>query len=363
MWIIAVAFVVLAILALITVVGHGSWVVLAWLFRGCRSRSSFSIYEPTLSDDRAATMRHLERLFYRGLVDREACAKLMQLVAEDANAAPMAKVVGEPIAGPAVVEGDQPSSGAIVQDQLEAFLLKKRSSVGEQTIPPPLPQTPTWQPDPIGVETPPPLPEYKAVSSPRRSFSEMFTGFMAEKNIRWGELIGGMLILGCSTALVISLWSHIAAIPALKFVIFTAMTTALFGAGLFAHHRWKLPTTSRAVLLIASMLVPLNFLAFAAFAMQQPDGGGGETSAIVIEVASVFSFCRADLFGWSYCDGRCADRVCCRACCVVCSGDGCSACLVVRPSREMGHRFVSRRVEYSLDVLCLMAGVASWGSR
>ena len=41
---------------------------------------------------------------------------------------------------------------------------------------------------------PPPRP-------PRKSFSEMLNAFMEESNIRWGEIIGGLLIIGCSTAL------------------------------------------------------------------------------------------------------------------------------------------------------------------
>ena len=88
---------------------------------------------------------------------------------------------------------------------------------------------------------------------------------MEQKNIRWGELVGGLLIVGCSVALVLSFWAEISQRPVLKFSIFTAVTGALFGLGLYTEHRWKLPTTSRGVLLIATLLVPLNFLAFAAF--------------------------------------------------------------------------------------------------
>lgn len=43
--------------------------------------------------------------------------------------------------------------------------------------------------------------------SPRRPLSEMLAAFMEESNIRWGELVGGLRIVGCSLALIISLWS------------------------------------------------------------------------------------------------------------------------------------------------------------
>jgi hypothetical protein len=95
----------------------------------------------------------------------------------------------------------------------------------------------------------------------------MFASFMEENNIRWGELIGGLLIIGCSTALVISFWTGITERPWLQFSVFTAVTAALFGLGLYTEHRWKLPNTSRGILLISTLLVPLNFLAFAALSV------------------------------------------------------------------------------------------------
>lgn len=113
--------------------------------------------------------------------------------------------------------------------------------------------------------------------SPRRPLSEVLNAFMEESNIRWGEIVGGLLIVGCSTALVVSLWSEISQIPVLKFLIFTTVTAALFGIGLYTEHRWKLPTTSRGILTIAALLVPLNFLAIAAVS-----GGAESPGALVI---------------------------------------------------------------------------------
>src|ERR1041385_8343590 len=65
---------------------------------------------------------------------------------------------------------------------------------------------PTSAPIPVEVVAPPPRP-------PRRPFSEVLTSFMEESNIRWGEIIGGLLIIGCSPALVVSLWSQLSQIP------------------------------------------------------------------------------------------------------------------------------------------------------
>ena len=88
---------------------------------------------------------------------------------------------------------------------------------------------------------------------------------MEERNMRWGELVGGLLIVSCSIALVISFWSAIAERPWLKFFLFNGVTAALFGVGFYSEHRWRLRTTSRGLLTIGTLLVPLNFLAIAAF--------------------------------------------------------------------------------------------------
>ena len=112
---------------------------------------------------------------------------------------------------------------------------------------------------------------------PRKPFAEVLAAFMEQSNIRWGEIIGGLLIIGCSTALVISLWAQISRVPVMKFLIFTTVTAALFGVGFYTEHHWKLPTTSRGILTIATLLVPLNFLAIAAVS-----AGWRHGSALVI---------------------------------------------------------------------------------
>jgi len=114
---------------------------------------------------------------------------------------------------------------------------------------------------------------------------------MEESNIRWGEIIGGLLIIGCSTALVVSLWAQISQIPVVKFLIFTTVTAVLFGIGLYTEHRWKLPTTSRGILTIATLLVPLNFLAIAAVSASNTSGAlviGSELVAPAIFLCLVY---------------------------------------------------------------------------
>jgi hypothetical protein len=119
---------------------------------------------------------------------------------------------------------------------------------------------------------------------------------MEESSIRWGELIGGLLIVGGSIALVVSLWSEIAARPFMKFSIFIGVTTALFGLGFYSAHRWKLPTTSRGALIISTLLAPLNFLAMTKFSHETVSASlpviGGELFSLALFFFLVYQAAR-----------------------------------------------------------------------
>ena len=134
----------------------------------------------------------------------------------------------------------------------------------------------------------------RPATKPRARLADLLSRFMEEKNIRWGELVGGLLIVCCSIALVISFWAKIAERPFLKFFLFNGVTAALFGLGLYAAHRWKLRTTSRAVLMISILLVPLNFLAIAAFSQDTP---ANLTLTIAGEIVSLALFATLCYFG------------------------------------------------------------------
>jgi hypothetical protein len=147
----------------------------------------------------------------------------------------------------------------------------------QATIRPPVPQ-PRPEPRPV---LPPPVPP-----APRRSFGEMLAGFMEERNILWGELVGGLLIVGCSIALVISLRETLEKIPYFPFLIVGALAAALIGAGRYTLSHWKLESTSRGLLVIGTMLVPLSFTVLAWVASEQK-GGMWE---IPVQVAAVAFF-------------------------------------------------------------------------
>jgi hypothetical protein len=116
---------------------------------------------------------------------------------------------------------------------------------------------------PVAIETPP---------TPRRSLSEWLSVFMEERNVLWGEVIGGMLIVGCSIALVISLWRALETIPYSPFLILATLTSGLIGSGFYTLHRWKLESTSRGLLMIGMLLVPLDFLVLAGLSGDEGSG-------------------------------------------------------------------------------------------
>lgn len=138
---------------------------------------------------------------------------------------------------------------------------------------------------PTSVGAPRPVIE-RTPEPPAKPFSKIFASFLEEKNIRWGELIGGLLIICSSIALVLSFWQQISARPLLKFGLFNGVTAALFMLGLYVERRWRLPTTTHGILLISVLLVPLNFLGIAAFTLDKAPTDvlalGGELLSIVL---------------------------------------------------------------------------------
>jgi hypothetical protein len=109
---------------------------------------------------------------------------------------------------------------------------------------------------------------------PSRPLSDLMRAFMDENNIRWGELISGLLIVGSAIGLVISLWATLRdAIPYFPALVFMLVTAAIHGAGMYTLDRWNLKSTSRGLLIIALFLIPLNYLAAVALSIgpnQQP---------------------------------------------------------------------------------------------
>ncbi len=130
--------------------------------------------------------------------------------------------------------------------------------------------------------------EGRSSAAPSRHGS-FVAAFMEERNILWGELVGGLLIVGCSIALVVTLWRSLESIPYFPFLLSTFITLALYGAGQYTLHHWRLTATSRGLLVIALLLTPLNLL------LLSDDITRGEASVLLDAIVKLGAIA---LFAW-----------------------------------------------------------------
>jgi hypothetical protein len=326
-------FIILFILlTIITLIGHGIWVFLAWFLRTVsgnqkeagipsistppepprpapKSESHACVncgepltiqmkfcgvcgaHRPTLAQEEhlrelQITLRHLDRLRQAGEYKADFAELTRTFEAERdwilfPNGKPerrpeaaASRKAAKPEAKPQPVEPRKAATPPFITPAM----FEDRPQVDSA------PRAGAWSKDSEKPPPPPPPP-------PRKPFADVLAAFMEQSNIRWGEIIGGLLIIGCSTALVVSLWAQISRVPVIKFLIFTTVTAALFGIGFYTAHRWKLPTTSRGILTIATLLVPLNFLAIAAVSTNTTPGVvvlGSEIIAPVVFLCLVY---------------------------------------------------------------------------
>ncbi len=118
-----------------------------------------------------------------------------------------------------------------------------------------------------------------------KSFGEMLVEFMEPHNIRWGEVIGGLLFVIGAAALVGSQWEALQRYWLFRFGVAAAVTSAVFGVGLYCYHRWRLEATGRGLLLISTLLVPLNFLAMGGL-----DQAGPWPTSLALQAAALALF-------------------------------------------------------------------------
>ncbi|MGD9722986.1 MAG: hypothetical protein AB7O59_21435 [Pirellulales bacterium] len=340
-------------LVIVATVGHGLWVAAAWMLRNsspsepsaawrkqqhshcprcglplaahkcpaCGWPGSFHVdRRPAAALD--ALAQQIERLQSTGVIQSDTSARLLLAIATErtALAAPgdaaqgaavvqpvPPAVVPEPsfVANPDVVAAEvveeaatpiatQPTPSFSARASTEPLPPRERlfagaaSSAGHAAPPPA-----TRAHDPLFGDDPPAASKPAAPAAPpRRAWTDWLAAFMEERNIRWGELVGGLLIVCGSIALVVSFWAQIAERPLLKFLLFNGVTAGLFGVGFYSEHRWRLRTTSQGLLTIGCLLVPLNFMAIAAFttaaAADHPLTIGGEILSVALFSTLVF---------------------------------------------------------------------------
>jgi hypothetical protein len=252
----------------VTVIGHGMWLVAAWLLRGMFSDTDSPPEAPppliqpprSLSDDLRVTAEQVKRLAQRGSLSPQQSAELLAIL--DSELARLA-ILHLPVGSKLLPENRQqpahhaqagPSLAPVNVDAevVDAILVEPPSALAPQAA-----AAAALQPvHPLDRPTlPPPLP---APSLPQRSLADMLQGFMEESNIRWGEILAAMLMVLCSVGLVISLRATLQNIPYFPAILFTLFTVSFHGAGMYTLHRWNLQAVSRVILIISLLLVPLT---------------------------------------------------------------------------------------------------------
>lgn len=187
--------------------------------------------------------------------------------------AAVAPITGQPIPSTDAIVLAEAKQGSLEQGpQVKAAATTPVGVPASQSTPrshalpvsaPAVPQASTSPaaPVPPGTRAPWEMPDPKP-RPPRKSLAEWSHSFMEERNIHWGELASGILIVGSALGLVISLRRELQdTIPYFPALLFLMISLAVHYAGVYTLKRWRLRSTSRGLLLISLLLVPLNFLA------------------------------------------------------------------------------------------------------
>ncbi len=331
--------IVVVVLTIVTLVGHGIWATIAFLIRtlssgsprgGCtqcgqrrvkkqdafcpRCKVPYGLTGTDLrASDALAAGRQLKQFVEQGTMDLATHNHWMELLRQQYFSA-----IGEtPAEAPdvlALLNADElpTSPKRTLPSRADIEPQSARAAADTPSVPPAetadivfaevvdeAPARAAPPADSAGEPSPlTPVPVKRSVSfddlparepaAPRRSFADLLSGFMEEKNIRWGELISGILIVGSAIGLVVSLRSTFSRFPYFSPFLFMLITLAIFGAGMYTLKRWTLVATSRGVLTISLLLVPLNFLAAVVLPNDAEVTGGLYWTAVVVGI-SVFS--------------------------------------------------------------------------
>ena len=193
-------------------------------------------------------LEQLEKLVDRDEVSKEASAAVVFALQNR-----LAKITPVPI----------PPSKPVEASSTQQLI----SVIDNDSVPPALPMQSTESITQLKEERPvlpfPKNPEAPIIVKPQRTLAGVLSLFLESRNILLGELVGGLLIVGGSVALVGTLWNSLEQIPYFPFLMLSAITLLLFFAGQYTLHHWKLQSTSRGMLVISILLAVLSLLGLA----------------------------------------------------------------------------------------------------
>lgn len=219
--------------------------------------------EGILSEDQYTPLEEILRLEQRRLVEPAPPVKAPPLQPVVTAAAPAVEARQTPHRDDPAVTGVEFVDEPLDADVVETLTPEIAFLVGS----PPAAESAPAQVHPLDRDYPPDAPRQAGPSlsdRARRQMADVLTAFMEEKNIRWGELVAGLLIVGSAIGCVVSLQETLReADPYVPAFLLMLATSAIYGAGVYTLRRWDLQSVSRAVLIISLLLIPLNFLAAA----------------------------------------------------------------------------------------------------
>ena len=242
----------LIVLAILVFAIYGFISFLTWLFKPSEDDDQLKVLQPGLTDDVRGAERLLEHLFLTGKIRDRQYHRIRDALEQQFAEELRRKRIGDTNEEDSSeisfgdVETRETNQSNVIPPESEAL-------VSAELVPAPVHPLEAEEPEAELVVAPP---------VPRRSFAEMLAGFMEKRNIRWGELASGLLIVGSAVGLVISLREELRdRIPYFSALVFMLITAGIHGVGTYTLKRWKLRNTSRGILVIGMLLIPLNFLA------------------------------------------------------------------------------------------------------
>ncbi|TWU65630.1 hypothetical protein [Crateriforma conspicua] len=310
---IAVVFGLFIMMAL----GHGAWVICAMVVRAMIGGADDDVatllgrrrpQEPVQRDPLVDFRVVVRRLEWKGVLQQGEGDQWIRL-AEDHFPDPMPYLVPDRDASPEEASPEQAEEFESELDAIDAGGIDSEASYDPQPHDAVRDTSGTGQDDEAPSSAQPnesgifvgqvvddavTSPTSVATSDRTTTLSQSVSRFMATRNIRWGELVAGAMIVVCSIGLVVSLWHTLTAthrvVPSL---IFMAANASIFAAGFYTFSRWRVQATSRAILVIASLLVPLSVLAGLA-----ATGEYGTGVSLVDPVTLATVVAGACVYGW-----------------------------------------------------------------
>lgn len=296
-----ILFFILLVLSVIFFALVGFACSVRWLFKGSKKTASLPGKRPTLHGDALAARRLIDHLQSNQQINAATYQRLKRFLAGEfpelfAESTPTRSqqealpVEAKDVPPEVVIPASEPVGSALSPPSLDSqvhdapapedsIVVAEAIVIGPDASDPvssPGPNAPAFQAGSPTVQAgstdgvssvansvqPAPwdLPDPPA-PKPRRSFAELMSGFMQEKNMRWGELTSGILIVLSAVGLVVSLRDELRdTIPYFSSLLFLLITGAIHGAGIYTLKKWKLRNTSRGTLVIGLLLIPLNFV-------------------------------------------------------------------------------------------------------